>query len=78
MKINYRPEIGWTKSNCCWCCNSISCSNQIFGKYPFQGGFIGVDIFCYIRLSYYIYNFKRIYKYGIFFFKYFMKEELEE
>ena len=79
MKINYRPEIDGLRAIAVGVVILYHAQINIFGKYPFQGGFIGVDIF-FVISGYLITSIilKELINTGSFLLNIFMKEELEE
>ena len=57
-KKNYQPEIDGLKAIGILSLIFYHANLNIFGKSIFQGGFIGIDIFYYLRLFIYFINIK--------------------
>ena len=77
MKINYRPEIDGLRAIAVGVVILYHAQINIFGKYPFQGGFIGVDIF-FVISGYLITSIilKELINTGSFSFKYFYERRV--
>ena len=76
MKLTYRPEIDGLRAIAVGAVILYHAKITIFGHQPFQGGFIGVDIF-FVISGYLITSIilKELVTTGTFSFKHFMKEE---
>ena len=77
MKINYRPEIDGLRAIAVGVVILYHAQINIFGKYPFQGGFIGVAIF-FVISGYLITSIilKELINTGSFSFKYFYERRV--